>query len=209
MANVEALRSYIISPSSGVMDQEGVHHEFKAGGHGQKLDFDVIKTDSALYRAWTRVTADYVSEAFPQLPEVILGVANGTNRLALDTARHFEGDVFGAVSEKDEHNSKILRLNRAAKNLISTMSPELVVVLEDVGTTGSSSVQIAQQALDLGAQQVEVINTWQRRERLERLAEAGIPYRSLISEPLPTYSPEECQTDGFCAQGWELIEREK
>lgn len=209
MADTEGLRDAIMSPLSGVMDQEGVHHELKAGEHGQKLDFDAIPSDSGLYRAITRVAADFIAEEFPELPQFIIGVANGTNRFALDTARHFEGQVSGAVSEKDKHDKSLQRISRVARSLITVWEPELVVVLEDTATTGSSSVQVAQQALWFGAKHVEVVNVVQRRPQLERLDENDIPYRSMITELLPSYSAEECQADGFCAQGWELIEREK
>jgi hypothetical protein len=203
--NIETFRDHIIV--SDVLDREGIHHEFSKGMHGQKLDFDVIPDNYPLYREWIDVAASYISDSFPRLPQVIVGVANGTNRVALDTARKFDGRVFGAVSEKDKQNSKILYLASMTGRLIRAMKPEFVVVIEDVGTTGSNAVQVARQVLEAGAQSVEVINTWQRRPQLELLDEAGIPHRAIINEPLPTYSPEDCATRGFCSDSWKLIPR--
>lgn len=207
MADIETFRNHIIESEVRVMDPEGVHHEFSAGGHGQKLDFDNIPTGSELYNEWVQTAADYIHEEYDELPDVILGVANGTNRVALDVARKFDGAVFGAVSGKSPENSKKLYLPKSTLRLIGGMVPKFVLVLEDVGTTGSNSVQVAEQARATGAKHVEVLDTWQRRPQLERLDEAGIAYRAIINEPLTTYSPEECRESGFCAQGWEFIPR--
>jgi orotate phosphoribosyltransferase-like protein len=207
MADIAAFKENIIN-SGYVLDPEGVHHEFVSGMHGQKLDFDNIEESDPLYSQWTEVAAGYIEEKYDvSLPEIIIGVANGTNRTALDTARRFGGRVLGLVSEKDPQNSKKLWLSGMAANVISAMRPNLVVVLEDVGTTGSNSVQVATACRDQGAKEVEVVTTWKRREKLERLEEAGVPYRAIIDEPLPTYSPEDCKDHGFCSQGYEFIER--
>lgn len=204
--SVEAFRQNILD-SGYVLDPEGIHHEFVSGMHGQKLDFDNIEEDDNLYKQWTDVAANYIRDRYVPLPEMIIGVANGTNRTALDTARHFDGDVIGLVSKKDPQNSKKLWLGGIASRAIAQMRPNLVVVLEDVGTTGGNSVQVATACLDRGAKNVEVVTTWQRRAELEKLDEANIPHRAIINEPLPTYTPEDCQDHGFCAQGYELIER--
>lgn len=205
---VENFRGRIID-SGYVLDTEGTHHEFVSGMHGQKLDFDNIEDGSPLYAEWVQVTAGYIEEEFPDLPAVIVGVANGTNRVALDTARKFDGDVFGAVSKKREEDSKKLYLPENTSKLIAALQPELVVVKEDVGTTGSNSVQVAKACLEAGAQDVEVVITWKRRQALERLEEAGIAYRAMIDEPLTTYTPEECERAGFCADDWDFIPRDK
>ena len=205
MADIEVFRRHIIE--AGVLDPTGVHHEFAQGLHGRKLDFDLIFTNSPLYSEWIDAAADFMGVAYPRLPEIIIGVANGTNRVALDVARKFDGKVFGAVSEKDEQNSKVLRLSATAGKLITALKPEFVVVLEDVGTTGSNSVQVANASLTAGARAVEVVTTWQRRPRLERLVESSIPYRAIINEALATYTSQECQASGFCSDNWQFIPR--
>ncbi len=183
----------------------GVHYGFSSGMHGRKLDFGVINDGTPLYKEWINNSASFIEEQFPNLPEVIIGVAYGTNRVALDVAREFNGRIYGAVSEKNPLNSKELFLSKAAGKLISAMKPEFVVVIEDVGTTGSNAVQVAKQVINSGAQEVNVVTTWQRRPNLERLEEAGIPYHSIINEPLITYEEEECISSGYCAQNWKFI----
>ncbi|CAN5614755.1 hypothetical protein BH23PAT1_BH23PAT1_4170 [soil metagenome] len=209
MADIQAFRNRIIE-CGYVLDPEGVHHEFVSGMHGQKLDFDNIDEETdPLYDEWIDVNEGFIRENFTRLPEIIIGVARGTNRLALDTARRFEGEVVGLVSKKDSENSKSLYLPQLAKSIIGALSTELLVVVEDVGTTGSNSVQVATQSREAGAEQVVVVTTWKRRERLERLEEAGMPYLPIIDEPLRTFEPEECRSDpgGFCYRNWQFIPR--
>lgn len=213
MANLEVFRSEIITGGL-VMDPEGVHHEFVSGLHGQKLDFDNIPEDSELYRDWVGVNVDFIRNTYTQIPGALIGVANGTNRLARDVGAVMFGETTALPSAKDPENSKRLYLPEYTHKFLEIMQPKLAIVLEDVGTTGSNSVQVAEAALDAGAEYVEVVLTWQRRAQLERLREAKIPYRSIIEEALPTFTPGvdgTCATDpnGFCARGWEFIAREK
>ena len=195
----------------GVLQNDGQHQEFREGMHGQKLDFDVIERDSPLYREWVGINMAFIAEQFVPAPEVVLGVANGTNRLALDVACNFDGNLIGLKTAKDSEDHRSIYLPDFSRKVMRALRPELVVVLEDVGTTGSSSVQAAEAALDNGAQHVEVVVTWQRRSQLEKLQAAEIPYRSIIFEPLPTFEPADCASnpDGFCARGWELVPRSK
>ncbi len=212
MANLEAFRQDVVAE---VLDPEGVHHEFVSGMHGQKLDYDNLETHGPMYNRWVGVNVDFIrTDALTEdgeLPGVIVGVANGTNRLALDVARQFDGSIIGLVSEKDPENSKHLYLPETARLIIGVLEPELAIVLEDVGTTGSNSVQVAEASLEAGAKNVLVVVTHQRREQLERLDEAGIPHKAIILDPLPTFKPEDCATNpkGFCARGWEFIPRPK
>lgn len=210
MADIEAFKNRIIE-CGYVLDPAGVHHEFVSGMHGQKLDFDNIeqKTDP-LYNQWIDVAVEFIKEEFDPLPEVVLGVANGTNRVALSIARRIEG-VHGLISEKETKNSKTLHLNHMAFTVIRGIRPAHLVVIEDVGTTGSNSVQVALEAKEAGAKEVEVVTTWKRRSQLERLDQAGIPHRAIIDHTLPTFLPQDCASDpaGFCARGWEFIERKK
>ena len=211
MTDVEAFRAHIID-SGYVLDPEGTHSEFVSGMHGQKLDFDNIDTKTdPLFHEWIDVNEDFIRQQFNPLPEILVGVANGTNRVSVFTAHRFKGDMLGLESKKNPDNSKELYLPSLTLKVIQALRPARLVVVEDVGTTGSNSVQIAVQAKEAGAKEVEVVTTWKRRDRLERLEEAGIPYRPIIDETLPTYTPEECATDpmGFHARGWEFKRRTK
>lgn len=210
---IQTFRDHILE--AGVLDPEGVHHELKGGMHGQKLDFDTIPTNSPggstlspLYDEWVQVNVDFVRSEFNNVEDLVfLGVANGTNRLAGHIAKRISQHYLGVESAKDTQDPRRFRLTGFAKHLIAAVSPELVIVPEDVGTTGSSSAQVATLAQEAGAKNVIVVNTWQRREHLERLDKAGIEYRAIIDEPLPTYSVEDCIKTGLCSQGWELIPR--
>ena len=212
-SQIQTFREHVLE--AGVLDSEGVHHEFSSDkhDHGRKLDFDRIPTYrngsqfSPLYAEWVDVTTSFIAEEFPDVSEVVLlGVANGTNRLAIHTAPRLKICAIGLESIKeDQSGSTVLRLSRDVAYTIAARQAELVIVVEDVGTTGSNSLQVATRAQEAGAENVVVVNTWQRREQLERLDEAGIEYRAIIDEPLPTYSPEDCVKTGFCAQGWKFI----
>lgn len=190
---------------AGVRDPIGLHHVFTDGGHGQKLHFDTIADDSELFREWATVTADFLRDTYEPLPEVLLGVANGGNRLAIAVAEELGGTVVGLETVKKPKPAKGTELSARARHIIGLLKPSLAVVVEDVGTTGSTSLTAATAALEAGADRTEVVNTWQRREKLEYLIGAGVTYHSVIKEVLPTYTAEDCQANGFCAQGWELI----
>jgi orotate phosphoribosyltransferase len=207
MTDIKVFRDNIIA--YGVLEHVGEHSEFASGMHGQKLDFDKIPDGSDLYTEWVDTNVSFIKDQFPNLPEIIVGVANGTNRLALDVARKFNGDIIGAVSRKDESDDKKLYLSDVTRKLVRCLRPEFVLVVEDVGTTGSNSVQVAEQLVRARAQRVEVLTTWKRRPHLERLDEAKIPYRAIIDEQLPTYLPAGCKADGFCAEGWKFNPRQK
>jgi orotate phosphoribosyltransferase len=203
--DIRAFQQYL---EAEIIDPVGVHHEFGSKDpvmHGPKIDMDLILDDDPHYSQWVDVSEQYIREKYKTLPEVLIGVANGANRLALDTARRFGGIVIGLVSIKDEQTKQI-KLSKRTQRVIAGLKPELVIVMDDVGTTGSNSVQVATKVLDLGAQNVEVLNTWQRRPQLEKLDEENIRYHALIEEPLPTYTVDECNLliEGFCKQGWRL-----
>lgn len=205
MTKIDSFKQNLIE--SGVLDAPDIHHEFVSGKHGRKLDFDKIETGSELYSEWVDVNEDYIRSEFTETPAVIVGVANGTNRLALDVSRRYDGRTLGLISSKDPENSKRLYLPKLTEEVIKGLLPRFVVVVEDVGTTGSNSVQIAKAVEELGVPEVVVVPTWQRQPALEKLDEADIAYRSIINHTLATYSPEECLESGFCSQGIELVPR--
>jgi orotate phosphoribosyltransferase len=205
MVNVEGFRNRILD--AGVLDPEGQHHEFVSGLHGRKLDFDKVQSGTVLYDEWTSITAEYIIQQYPAIPDALLGVANGTNRLARDIAPRLGHNIVGLYSRKDTQDSKILQLSDLALKYMEELEPELVIVVEDVGTTGSNSVQVAEQSLKAGAKNVEVVITWQRQPYLEKLEKAGIPYRALIREDLPSYTPQSCRAEGYCSKGWKYIPR--
>ncbi len=202
MAGISAIK--FREDLESIIDSPGVHHEFSRGMHGRKIDFDKISDESQLYQDWLAITEGTLRERYSPLPEVIVGVANGTNRVSRDLARRL--GIVGLETYKPEKDPRTILLSMHAMNIIRAMRLRRLVVIEDVGTTGSNSVQPALAARDqLHVPDVSVLLTWQRRSHLELLDGADIPYGAIINDEQPTYSPEECASDGYCAAGWQLI----
>lgn len=208
-AQAERLRNLIVESNFNgpVIDPEGVHHEFVGGDHGQKIDLDKIPDDSEEYEVLVDTTASFIRGEYDWVPDIIVGVANGANRLALDVARKFNGKMLGLVTEKDKNDLDRIRLSEMACRVIIGVQPEFVLVIEDVITTGWSALEPADdiRAMLPRDAQVEVLSIWQRLPVVSQLVASGIPHKTIISEPLTLYTPQECETTGFCAKGWELI----
>lgn len=188
-----------------ILDVKGTHHEFAYGSHGRKLDFDLIKDDSTLYATWVQVVADTIREKYQKVPDAILGVANGTNRLSRDVA-----NVLGvAALHTIKVSPKEVALTDESLDLLRIMKSGFVVVVEDVGTSGGTAYSAARNALENGATKVEVLFTWKRQLELRAFEKGDIPYQAIIDEPLPTFTEEQCRAKGYCAQGWRLIEHSK
>lgn len=189
-----------------ILDPEGVHHEFVSGLHGRKLDFDTISDDDPLFDEWVAIVAEKVKELYPDVPKnklVLLSVAGGTNRLVGPVAQAIGHGVTPVLTEKV--SVKEVKLTDEAARIIKSRQPELVLAIEDVGTSGSTSATAVLAARRIGAGRVEALNTWQRRKRLEKLEAINTIYNSIIKDMLPTLEPAECQKDGYCAKGWKFI----
>lgn len=204
-SDLQQFEQRLFLPETGLMDPDGVHHLFVDGMHGQKAEFSVIKRGMSLYRQWVKLSAQDIKQAYEDLPEFILGVANGTNAFAEDVAAELKNGVIGLRTEKAQHNPKIKRLTPLAEAMISFFEPELVAVVDDAGTTGSSTYQVAEAALDAGAQEVVVQYALQRSANLPYLDKAVIAYTALVKRCLPNFTSEQCEAEGFCAKGWELL----
>lgn len=198
MADVDKFKKEILK--SGILDKEGVHHVFSQGLHGRKIDFDLIPDDSELFNQWVDVTADFIRKNYDVLPDAVIGVANGTNRLAFAVAEKLGVTGLDTVKPEGSRNQPVL--TEKSKDILTELKPELAVVLEDVGTTGTNSSSVSKSMRELGFDNFEVINTWQRSESLRLLDEMNVPYKSVIKEVLISYKPEECE---YCAKGWELL----
>ena len=201
MTKIDELKSR--SLTEGVLDDETIHHEFVSGLHGRKLDFDKIPTASDLYELWVEAYIEYIQNNYQVQPSMIIGVANGANRLAVSIAAGLGNGTLGLMTEKE--TSKSSRFHPSVEDIIRSYKPKFVLIVEDVGTAGTTSATAAIKALEAWVQSVEVLNTWQRSESLTKLEEAGISYRSLIVEQLPNYPPESCE---YCKQGVKLVEHD-
>lgn len=201
MDKINELKKRVLS--EGILDDETIHHEFVSGMHGRKLDFDKIPTGSELYRLWVDAYVDYIKANYPEQPDVILGVANGANRLAVSIAAGLGGGTMGLMTEKETMKSS--KFHPSVEDVIQGYKPKFLLIVEDVGTAGTTSLTAANKALEAGAQRVEVLNTWQRSDALTKLDEAGIAYKSMIVDPLPNYQPDDCE---YCKNGIELVKHD-
>lgn len=194
---------------SGIVEGEGVHHVFSQGLHGQKIDFDLIGDNSELYDNWVNLTAEFITQNYDNLPDVVVGVANGTNRLAVSVAEVLGGDVAGLVTVKpDESRNQPVLTNESIKK-IQEIKPSSTLILEDVGTTGTNSSSVYRSLKQAGVENVEILNTWQRNENLPHLDNEGAKYKAVIKDVLTNYTPKECQESGFCSKGWKLLNHGK
>lgn len=203
MGRIEVFKSELIK--AGVLEQEGSHHEFTNGEHGRKLEFECVDKRSSLFKRWVEVCATDIRDRYGDDVFGVVGVANGTNRLALPIAQALGDAVLPFRTRKISHNKAVL--DEVSVPMIKYAAGGLLVVVEDVGTTGGTVLTVVE---DIRSKEIDGINvaaqiTWQRQPELHALENAGIPYSALINEQLPTYRPEECLASGYCAQGWGLV----
>lgn len=208
---VDDFRDRVMSDPVQVLDPEGiVHHEFVSGNHGRKLDFDKIKTDSDFYIEWVSIYARAIRAIYKyRLPDALVGIANGANRLAESVAPLLGKKVLGLTTVKLD--AKTVALDEQSLNLIEQEDIRFALTIEDVGTTGSTTATAINHLRYMGVRRIEAITTWQRNPTLPKLDDLRIPYNSVIPESLPMFSPEECREnpEGFCYQGVQLIEHAK
>ena len=197
-------RDRLLNDPIGVLDSEKVHHEFVRGQHGRKLDFDKILTGTEFFHQWMAVYGAWIAHMYNgDLPDIIVGEADGANRIAKPLAQIVLGDSeLGLLTEKDHSDNRIVRPTEEAKQKIFDLKPDYVLVVDDAGTTGSTQAQTARELFDLGVPRIEAVNTWQRSLELPELIAIGVKYRAMVHEPLPTYEPGECRMlpQGYCYQ---------
>lgn len=204
MADTEAFWRNI-EQSGYVIDPERLHHEFNQGLHGQKADFDNIEEGTELFEQWIDVTVDFIQEEYSELPDAVVGVANGTNRVAKPVAKKLGNGTIFLETEKQDASKPVL--TKEAKLVVEEFQPIFALIIEDVGTRGTNAVSAANSTLAAGVSRIEVLNTFQRAETLPLLDEAGIVYKSMVKRLMPNFTPDECRTlpEGFCRRQWRLI----
>ncbi len=198
--------------ASGVLDTD-IHREFVKGQHGKKLEFDKIykRRKSGLYLASLGLKTNMLRErVLPGQKVAILGIANGAVQHALDWAVYCKPalpgcEVVGLTTRKYMvGDQKIVKLTDEARLWLSQNTPDLVVLDDDVGTTGSSTAQPVPELQSFGVGSIWAAYDWIRSEYLQFLDQLRVPYSGIVEEPLPNYEPEECRTVGLCAQGVSL-----
>ncbi len=205
-----------------IVDPEGIHHEFTQGMHGRKVKFDKVRPGTSLYDEWIDLQAGTIfarhirprlatEDSWPRM--VVLGIANGMNQQALDIAEALGHGVTGLTTVKMSKNT--VTLDESSKENLLTAGPEVLQIVEDVGTAGTnaaSGVAVARLCLATAGREMprteETLITVQRRDALERLDEIRAQYFSLFVETvaLPTFANEaECLSIGHCGDGWDLV----
>lgn len=209
--DIRDFRERVLTDPVGVLDPEGVvHHEFVSGNHGRKLDFDKIETDTDFYIDWVSIYARTIRARYQdRMPDALVGIANGANRLSESVAHLLGKSVLGLTTVKMD--AKTVRLDDAALEAIEAGGVRFVLTIEDVGTTGSTTATAIDHLREVGVRRIEAVTTWQRNPSLPKLDALRVPYSSMIPEPLPMFAPEDCISDpqGFCAQGVPLVEHAK
>jgi hypothetical protein len=172
VSSITLFRNHLIE-APGVLDEEGVHHEFVSGMHGRKLDFDAIPTLSDLFEEWADVAASeirrlYAGQALGST--VLLSVANGTNRVVEPITRRLNKATPGLWTplQTRKVSPKAVELTEEAMAALRELDPDLVLAFEDVGTKGTTSASAVAGARQAGARRVEALNTWQRRPQVTR-----------------------------------------
>jgi pyrimidine operon attenuation protein/uracil phosphoribosyltransferase len=198
---------------AGVIEA-GSHSVFSQGLHGQKADLSVIDPGSALWDEWVQLNVDKVIELDADTPpDFLIGVDRGTTELVDAVADELDG-VTALHTVKGRGNLAYLRqdaieairdradMRRAGVGITRYVR---VRFLEDVSTTGSGVSRPIDEINGLGLPvAMRVITTLQRRERLEYLDDRHIAYHAIVKQLTPTYTKEECEDHGFCADGMPL-----
>lgn len=202
------LRDRIMTDPVQVLDPPDQHHQFSSKVfHGRKLDMDNIPTGSEFFWQWVATYAEWINEARAGgQVDALVGIANGANRLAPTMAP----SVGATGLETVKVDSKTVRLSEEARFAIQNETPKVVRVIEDVGTTGGTTSTVVPELRELGVENIEVFHTWIRNPELPKLDAMGVPYSTVIHEPLDTFSVEDCRNlpEGFCNQGIRLIPHE-
>lgn len=206
--SLDLFAEHLFVPESGVYDPVGIHHEFNQGLHGRKIDCDKILEGTPLYDELIKNEAQFIRGLYsPKLlgRAVLIGVANGTNRIARDTALELDCGVVAIETEKLQGQKPTLTAE--AVKLLLELQPNLAIITEDLGTRGTNSAAVVGSVYGVkspGLTDIEVVNTVQRGI-LEWLLENGVVYHSMITRLTKDYTPEQCVQKGYCAQGWELV----
>ncbi len=204
---LETFQERLFLSETGVFDPEGVHHEFCQGLHGPKVDLDNVEEGTDLYAEWVERKAEFITGKYPRellARTALVGVANGTNRIARDVAETISG---AAAVETVKNGDGLPVLNEEAVEQLQSTDPLIALVLEDVFTRGTNSSSVVASVMKhrpQRLQRVEAIATVQRGIP-ERLVVLGVPYFALIKKLMKDYMPDECRRRAYCAYGWELI----
>lgn len=185
------------------------HHEFRDGLHGYKADYGRVAPDgSNMFYEGAGLVADHISDHqhYSGIPQAIVGVANGANKLALAVAEELGPGVIGVQTAKNRYDPSILELPLSSRWSLIDIRPEFALVLDDIGTSGSTTAQVANLCIDLNIPRVEALYLVQRSTNLHYLGRIGVAYQTVIYHPMINMTEVDCQKSGPCSVGVELVE---
>ena len=184
-----------------------VHHEFANGEHGRKADYDKIPDGSELFIQWMGLFSRTIISLHPgRLPDALVGVANGGNRIAQTAAYLLGSGVTALTTEKTNENT--VRLDGESLAKLAEIGIKYALIVDDVGTTGGTMLTAAQDLQEHGVTFVKALNGHQRTASLPRLRAADVEYDAMmVDTSLPTFTEEQCKTlpNGYCAKKVRLV----
>lgn len=195
-------------------DPTGPHHEFKDHGHGYKADMEAIVPGSPLFNDLVDASAEKISEGNPNIPDVIIGIANGGIPWARAIGEKLGPEVEVIDTEKDEN--KLALLSIVNRSRLRRMRPKRLLYIDDLGTTGASILPVYNQ-VNFRTRLLEpipdqsVFYVAARQEKMRRLSRLKIAYSIAVNLNLRTFMNQtacEQEADGLCRNGVELILRE-
>ncbi len=207
MSSIEKFESELFA--ANIIDPDGVHSVFTSGLHGQKINFKQIPDGSELFDLWVTTTARYIDENYPEteVPELfVASVDSGTNRLVGPVAEELGCRASAHLTKKVRDGEIVLVPD--AVDAIRVYSPDLVLFLDDAGTTGCTVSTGVIHARAVGARRTAVLYAIQRSGTLPSLDDIDADYGAMIKREMPAYTAEECAQDYFCAAGWDLRKRQ-
>lgn len=185
----------------GFVEPDSQHHGFADGDHGKKVDAGVILPGMPEYEELVGLTALRIMR-YKVRPNAILGVANGTSEIVFDISQRVKeiDKTYNLQALATHKRDKKVYLSDFTKNYLKQNNPNLLI-FDDVGTTGSTTAELAEKSLESGARTARVLYIILRQAQLRHLHKK-VAYDSVIpgdlSEELPTYSPKECRKIGYC-----------
>lgn len=188
--------------------ESGQHSEFKDGLHGFKADYEAVAPiGSTLFEDGMKLQADYIADTnnYDRLPDVLVGVAHGGNPMAMKIAEMLDDDVRGIQTAKDRDDRSKIVLPSYSEGRLLAVRPMFALVIDDIGTTGSTTAQVVELCRELFIPRVEVLYLLQRSASLPHLLSLDVRYRAVIRRVMDDYTPEQCQEYGPCADSVPLV----
>ena len=181
--------------------------------HGYTADFEkAAPVGSRLFEEWVGVTAAYIIERYEVRFNALIGIDSDTIDLAeavAETVAHKTGRMVMSIrTEKSKKDPPTYRLEKQwGQAVLRTMPVETALILDDVGSTGASSAAVADILRDEGVPDIRVLYSMQYSLTIPELDDREVPYASLYTETIETYTPADCQAYGLCARGIPLDHR--